>query len=61
MSADATQSTPPNPFNPPAASKPPKVTTQPQEAEPRLRELTEMVAALRARRQASLSRWNTPQ
>ncbi len=60
MSADQTKSTPPNPLNPPGTSQPPKLTTRPKETEPRLQELTEMVAALRARRQASLGRWTAP-
>ncbi len=61
MSADATKAAPPDPLNPPTTNKTPILTTQPQEKESRLRDLTEMVAALRARRQASLGRWVSPQ
>lgn len=61
MDTDETKSTSPNPVSPPTSSNSLKPTAQPQETESRLQDLTEMVAALRARRQASLRRWTAPQ
>ena len=61
MSTESIQSAPSDPHDLFDASKTPQLAPQPQEPDPRLKDLAEMVAALRARRQASLGRWNTPQ